>query len=201
MGTSLPPAPKLLSAVSLLLYLTVGIGAARYFATAETRSLTALMCAVYGIECVLAFAFRLSTLKSWRHVDYLLHHLPYAVVVGGSMLAELPIFEYYRWTLPLTLLTSFNEATAAAYALDVPRSIERPNRLYLLLLMIVLIPTELRETGACLLTPGGPGWRMGAVAVSTLAAPVYHAVGVVPCCWNRLLHKGPLTSTVFEKTH
>ena len=196
MGKSLPPAPRLLSGVSLLLYLAVWFGALG--ATLSwVPNLTAVMCAIYGTESVLALVFGISTLKSWRNIDYILHHVPYAIVVGSSILFGLPIFEHYRYTMPLTLLTSINEATAAAYSLGAPRSIERPNRAFLLLLMLVLIVTEVYETGACLLTPGGPGKLMGLVAVSSLAAPAYHAIGVVPCCWKRLLD-GPLKSTEFE---
>ena len=189
-------APTPLIAASLCLYLVVWVGAAHALvvtlgadgAAPPPRALTVLMCAVYGTESLIALAFGRSTLASWRRIDFLLHHLPYAFCVGAALALDLPVFEFYRWTLPLTLLTSLNEAAAAAYALGAPRPVlERPNRLYLLVLMLVLIPVELTEALRCLLTPGGPGVLMGSFAVSTLPGAAYHALGVVPVCWKRVM--------------
>lgn len=187
-------APKAFSVLSLVLYLVIWVGAIHVLLSSLTKSggispypLTALMCVVYLGETTLALVFQVSSLANWRRVDYQLHHLPYCLCVGGAMTFGLPIFEYYYWTLPLTLLTSLNEALAAAYSLGAPRSIcEWPLRLYLLLLMVVLIGSELTETIRCLMTPGGPGKAMAAFAFSTLPGAAYHSFGVVPTCLKRL---------------
>ena len=186
----LAAAPPALSVVSLCFYLSIWSGTtlSLYAEFGPPRTLTAVMCLVYAAESLLALLFGRSTMASWRRIDFQLHHLPYATCVGGSLVFELPIFEHYRWTMPLTLLTSLNEAAAAGYAIGAPRSVlERPNRCYLLLLMLVLIPTEVCETVRCLLAPGGPGLVMGAFAVSTIPGAAYHTFGVLPVCWKRVM--------------
>ena len=193
----LTAAPAPLSAASLCLYLVVWVGAARSLGVALSAdgtvapplALTILMCTVYGVESLIALVFGRSTMASWRRVDFWLHHVPYAGCVGAALALDLPLFRFYRWTMPLTLLTSLNEAVAAAYALGAPRGVlERPNRLYMLVLMLVLIPVELTEAVRCLFSsPGGPGVLMGTFALTTFAGAAYHALGVVPVCWKRVM--------------
>jgi hypothetical protein len=48
--------------------------------------------------------------------------------VGVAWFLEVPIFTAYRRTLPLTLLTSLNEATTIGFALGLPRTFDLPNR-------------------------------------------------------------------------
>merc|ERR1712185_107268 len=109
------------------------------------------MSALYGVESFLALALDRSTLAGWRPVDFLLHHLPYASVVGGAAVAGVPVFAAFPRTLPLTLLTCPNEAVTILFALGLPRAFDAPNRLYLLLVMLALIPVELVEIAAALL--------------------------------------------------
>jgi len=101
------------------------------------------LCVLYSLESALALIWGRSTLAGWRPIDFLLHHIPYAVVVVAADFFKVPIFQAYSRTLPLTLLTSMNEAVTVGLSLGLPRSLDRPNRLYLLLLMVALIIDEI----------------------------------------------------------
>ena len=158
-------------------------------------------------------------------VDFLLRHLPYASVVGGTAAAGVPVFAAFPRTQPLTLLTCPNEAVTILFALGLPRAFDAPNRLYLLLVMLALIPVELVEIAAALLfgapapttalasggvvVGGGDGGGAGElsfvatlplrlVALLTVGAPLYHCFGVVPCCWRKLRDRRALLATSFE---
>ena len=148
------------------------------------------MCILYGVESGLALFGGQSTLAGWRRIDFLLHHLPYAIVVGGATWWGVPIYKAYAHTLPLTLLTSANEAITIGYTFGVPRKLDRPNRLYLLCLMICLIAVELRESTLALFDRPEEEIERGLriVAVLQLGAPLYHAFGVVPLCWKRVVN-------------
>ena len=63
----------------------------------------------------------------------------------------MPVFAAFPRTQPLTLLTCPNEAVTILFALGLPRAFDAPNRLYLLLVMLALIPVELVEIAAALL--------------------------------------------------
>ena len=98
--TRLASAPAWASACSLgaYLYLWVrGIGHALTLLGLHDNSLlahalsedslradVALLVALYGVESAAAFVLGRSTLYAWRRCDFLLHHAPYAAVVGTA---------------------------------------------------------------------------------------------------------------------
>jgi len=57
--------------------------------------------------------------------------VPYALVVGTALIYEVnnDVMRAYRYTLPLTLLTSANEAATIGFGLGLSRALDRPNRL------------------------------------------------------------------------
>ena len=205
--TRLASAPAWASACSLgaYLYLWVrGIGHALTLLGLHDNSLlahalsedslradVALLVALYGIESAAAFVLGRSTLYAWRRCDFLLHHAPYAAVVGTATWLRLPIVAHFSRTLPLTLLTSLNEAVATAFALGAPKWIDQPNRAYLLLLMLALIAVELLELARALRAPDA---AIRAVSALALAAPLYHALAVVPACWKRIFRSVDISS-------
>ena len=195
----LPLAPTWCSVLSFACYVVIwcrglqhaarvtGWAAVTPFAADEDTLLRDVtnLCILYGVESVLALIGNQSTLSGWRRIDFLLHHLPYSVVVGLATWFGVPIYKAYARTLPLTLLTSANEAITIGYTFGVPRTLDRPNRAYLLCVMVLLIAAELFESGQILLDPTS-GADLRWVAVLQLGAPLYHAFGVVPLCWKRL---------------
>ena len=73
--------------------------------------------------------------------DFLLHHVPYALVVGTALIYEVnnDVMRAYRYTLPLTLLTSANEAATIGFGLGLSRALDRPNRLWAVTLIRLLL--------------------------------------------------------------
>jgi len=123
-------------------------------------------------------------MNGWRYIDYLVHHTPFVVVVGGGLALGMPT-EAFKYTLALDLLTSLNEAVAAMRALGAPKWIDIPNRFYLLTLMCTLVVFELYELLTVLLVTRQQHTASTlVVTVLGLAAPAYHAFGVLPHCWK-----------------
>lgn len=89
-------------------------------------------------------------MKSWRLFDFLVHHLPYAVVAGAFLLLGFPP-ALFGATLPLTLLTSLSEALSAAQAAGCLHAAWLLSRLYLLLLMPCVVAVEVYEAALVLL--------------------------------------------------
>jgi len=143
-----------------------------------------LLVVLYIAETIGAFVVKRSPMKNWRQIDFVLHHIPFAAVVGGAMLYDAhTIVRLFPFTLPLDLMTSANEATAATRALGAPRCIDIPNRFYLLALMVCLVIAEVYEACHVLISPGHPA-AIYLISLLTLAAPVYHATMVIPYCWK-----------------
>ena len=102
MAAKLAAAPAWASVLSLMCYLSIwwrGVGfALGAFGVSggdiggddagDLRRAVVEMTVLYATECVLALGFNYSTLAGWRRIDFQLHHLPYALLVGGSVVAK-----------------------------------------------------------------------------------------------------------------
>merc|ERR1712232_199512 len=141
-----------------------------------------LLCLAYVVESVVAILWRRSTMINWRLLDFCIHHLPFAVVVG-TYVSQSPPPGLVRYTSPLALMTSLNESIAAARALGAPASIDIANRFYLLVLMAVLTVAECCECGMMVINGGLPVLVRLLGALSGFA-PCYHAGAVLPHCWK-----------------
>lgn len=142
----------------------------------------ALLCSAYICESVYALIFKKSTMNGWRYVDFAVHHVPFVVVSCLGLLVGVPI-QLYRFTTPLCLLTSLNEAIAAARALGAPKSLDIPNRFYLLALMGTLAVAETTEALMCIFIHD-LSLPCKVMAAISLLAPCYHTYGVMPHCWK-----------------
>lgn len=191
-SAKLPLAPWWASLYSFSLYVYLwGCGVAHIYRAAhgtpniqQVKADTTLIVLLYLCETIGAFAVHRSTMYNWRQLDFGLHHVPFVLVVGAAVLLEDEnLVHMFRFTLPLDLMTSANEAVAAARSLGGPAWIDIPNRFYMLALMATLVVAELYEAVMVLTTPGFPG-RFYMLAACTFPAPIYHACMVMPHCWK-----------------
>ena len=178
----LPRAPALLCVISVLLYAYIGLqAAARLVSHDPGRQEVLLLCGLYCAETILALVFGVSTMNKWSKSTYVLHHLPFVVVVTPAVtLIGAPAIAAFRLTLRGCLLTCFNESLSAARALGAPRIVDIPRCAFVVVLMACLIPTEAWELSNVLLAADATaGLRVVAAGVSL--AVVYHTVDVLPC--------------------
>jgi hypothetical protein len=131
----------------------------------------------------MAIVFNISTMKGWRRFDFLVHHLPFALVVGAFLLLGFPV-QLFHFTFPLTLLTSLNEAISAMQALGCLNWANFHNRLYLLLVIPCLIAAEVYEAVNILQDTTDYTIGLKLIALCVLTAPLYHVFVVLPVCWN-----------------
>ena len=110
------------------------------------------------------------------------------LVVGTFLMVGFDV-ALFRFTLPLTLLTSLNEAlSAAASILGWSSWTKLAIRVYLLLLIPCLVVTESYEA-VCILVSKEvpqPQWLLKILALAVLGAPFYHIFVVIPCSWRAL---------------
>lgn len=139
-----------------------------------------LLCAVYATESIAALVLECSTMVNWRRLDFSIHHLPFCVVGLTWILMGNPVAAA-RFTWPLCMLTSLNEAIAAARGLGAPSWIDIPNRFYLCVIMVLLVVAETTEALMSLFGSDSTV-SMRACSVLTLVAPFYHAGAVLPHC-------------------
>jgi len=151
---------------------------------AEMSHHVKLLCGVYAVETFIAAVFKSTTLLNWRFSDYLMHHVPFAIVVYGWILFEPPVGSVlFTWSFDL--LTSMNEAILAARALGLGNWIDIPSKMYLLVIMVGLVVFECYELTLVLLdASNSTGLRT--FTMIGLAAPVYHAVFIIPYCVKML---------------
>jgi len=190
--SKLPLAPWWASLYSFSLYIYLwACGVAHLYRAAvgrpnlmQVKADVTLIVLLYLCESIGAFAVKRSTMYNWRQLDYGVHHLPFVLVVGSAVLFEDElVVTMFRFTLPLDLMTSLNEAVAASRALGGPGWVDIPNRFYMLGLMSALVVAELYEAAQVLQTPGLTP-RFYFLAACTFPAPVYHAFMVMPHCWK-----------------
>lgn len=151
--------------------------------TDKIKTDTVLLLLLYLCETIGAFALNCSTMYNWRQLDFGVHHLSYVIIVGSAVLFEDELVNVFHYTLPLDLMTSANEAVAASRALGGPRWTDVPNRFYLLVLMVFLVPTEASESLTAL-SFHRRSTRLYIISTFTLLAPIYHAFMVMPHCWK-----------------
>lgn len=201
----MPRAPVWLTCISLAMYLYFGVQGTRFLyysdekmssleSKTEFRQTLLVMCAGYMMEFITAAFFNRTTMFGWDVSTYLLHHLPFALVVGGAMLFDVDyeVLTGFRWTLTLDLMTGFNEAIHAGKTLGLfPRWIELPRCLYVISLITPLVFIEVSEAWKML--SGNAAIQSKIAAFLTLPAPAYHVVDVIPCSvkgvrktWKRL---------------
>jgi len=195
--TKLKPAPSWCSALSLLAYSYLLVRGLRHVVLgvaklpdSELRGDVLRLSLLYLVESAIALVTRRTTMIGWRTMDFLAHHLPYALV-SGSFVFWYPdgFASFFRRTLALSLMTSLNEAHAAASALGLPQrmgidvTLNICNRVYLLMLMLVMVITESSEIIGALVSPGTvQPIFVRVTAMLTLGAPGYHTLVVIPAC-------------------
>lgn len=83
----------------------------------------------------------------------------------------------WKYTFPLCLMTSMNEAISAARALGAPSYIDIPNRFYLFTLMLFLVMAETYESAMALYQNK---LNHGILAYGPFLAAMYHMHQVIP---------------------
>lgn len=201
----MPLAPTWLTCISLAAYVYLGVQGSRFLfisdanmisleSKTELRQTLLIMCTLYLLEFTAAAVWNRTTMFGWDISTFLLHHLPFALVVGGAMLLDVDyeILNGFRWTLTLDLMTGFNEGIHAGKTLGLfPRWIELPRCLYVISIIVPLVFIESSEAWNVL--SGDAAIQSKIVAALTLPAPVYHVLDVIPCSvkgvkktWKRL---------------
>jgi len=138
------------------------------------------LCSVYAVETLIAIIFERTTLLNWRFTDFLMHHVPFALVTGAFIMIKITPGAM-RYTMSFDLMTSLNEAVLAARALGAPSWIDIPNKFYLLVLMSSLFVFECYEL-ASVLTDASNLMMLRALALVGFAAAAYHAFFIIPHC-------------------
>ena len=164
---------------------------------AELHYLALLLCFLYALETALALGWGVSTMSRWSRFDYVTHHLPYVLVVGGVLLMPHSVarlaLRAYRRTLPLNLFMGFNEAAFAAQALAgsaappdsfARRCLEPARIAFAVAGLCALLPAESAEILALLRAPRAPPppppLFLRAHACACALAPLQHAFLILP---------------------